>query len=149
MKCPNCKSLDNKVNDSRLTDEGLRIRRRRECLNCQHRFTTYEQVELVMPRIIKRSGIREQFNEDKIRRGVLRAIEKRQITNEQFETSIEKIKLNLSKSGDSEIDASNIGTVVMDELLELDEVAYVRFASVYKGFNNIQQFLEIIDKIKK
>ena len=102
-----------------------------------------------MPRIIKRSGIREQFNEDKIRRGVLRSIEKRQITTEQFEALIERIKLRLSNSGENEIDASTIGATVLDELLTLDEVAYVRFASVYKGFDNIQQFLEVIDNIKK
>lgn len=135
---------ETKVIDSRLVSEGHQIRRRRECTNCKERFTTYEVAELVMPRIIKRDGKREPFNEDKLRAGMLRALEKRPVSAETIEKSIHHIKSHLRATGEREVSSELVGNVIMSELIEMDKVAYVRFASVYRSFEDIKEFSEAI-----
>lgn len=148
MHCPFCTAVDTKVIDSRLVADGTQIRRRRECLSCNERFTTYEVAELVMPRIIKRDGRRVPFDEDKLRNGILRALEKRPISTEQFEEVISRLKYKLRANGEREIKAQIIGEWVMEELRQLDEVAYVRFASVYRRFQDVQAFREEIQRME-
>lgn len=148
MHCPFCAHPDTKVNDSRLAAEGAQIRRRRECLECGERFTTFETAELVYPHIIKHDGTREPFNEDKMRRGMLRALEKRPVDIDVIESSIDRIKHRLHVSGEREIRSRELGEYVMDELRALDEVAYVRFASVYRRFQDVNAFREEIDRLR-
>lgn len=147
MLCPFCAAQDTKVIDSRLVSEGHQIRRRRECVHCKERFTTFEAAELVMPRIIKRNGNREPFNEDKLRAGMQRALEKRPVSTEDIEKSIDRIKSAIRATGEREVDSELIGNFIMAELRELDKVAYVRFASVYRSFEDIREFGEEIARL--
>src|SRR5210317_1471827 len=139
MHCPFCATDDTKVIDSRLVADGDQVRRRRECLNCKERFTTYEVAELVMPRVIKQNGNREPFNEDKLRSGFTRALEKRPVSIEDIEAVINKIKHSLRATGEREVNSRVLGELVMDHLKALDKVAYVRFASVYRSFEDISE----------
>jgi len=147
MHCPFCAAVDTKVIDSRLVSDGHQVRRRRECLNCHERYTTFESAELVMPRIIKRDGSREPFNEDKLRNGLLRALEKRPVSTEEMELSINKLKSLLRATGEREVSSEMLGTIIMEQLKLLDKVAYVRFASVYRSFEDIKEFGEEIAKL--
>ena len=148
MRCPFCGAPDTKVIDSRLANEGDLVRRRRECLTCAERFTTYESAELVMPRIVKRDGTREPFNEEKLRLGLLRALEKRPVGVEAVEQAINHIQHRLRATGDREVPSRLVGECVMDELRALDEVAYVRFASVYRSFQDVNAFREEIERMQ-
>ncbi|MGE0081573.1 MAG: transcriptional regulator NrdR [Thiohalomonadaceae bacterium] len=148
MRCPFCGAPDTKVIDSRLANEGDMVRRRRECLTCSERFTTFESAELVMPRIVKRNGVREPFNEDKLRGGLLRAIEKRPVSMETIEAAVGRIKHKLRATGDREVQSRLLGEWVMDELRAMDDVAYVRFASVYRRFQDVNAFREEIERLQ-
>jgi transcriptional repressor NrdR len=147
MYCPFCNADDTKVIDSRLVADGHQVRRRRECLACHERYTTFETAELVMPRVIKRDGSREPFNEDKLRSGLLRALEKRPVPTEQIEQLIHKIKSQLRATGEREVSSQLLGKLIMDELMVVDKVAYVRFASVYRSFKDIREFGEEIARL--
>jgi transcriptional repressor NrdR len=151
VHCPFCGENDTKVVDSRLVADGNQIRRRRECQNsaCSERFTTFESPELVMPRMIKSNGIRQPFDEDKLRSGLLRALEKRPISMEIIEAVLSRIKHNLQSMGERELKTLVVGELVMEELRELDEVAYVRFASVYRRFQDLNEFREEIDRLDR
>lgn len=149
MHCPFCSTTDTKVIDSRLVSDGHQVRRRRECLNCHERFTTFESAELVMPKLIKTGGIRQPFDEDKLRDGMQRALEKRPVSTEQIEEAISKIKSTLRATGEREIPSQMVGNLVMEHLLYLDKVAYIRFASVYRGFDDLAQFGEAIASLEK
>lgn len=140
MFCPFCYAEDTKVIDSRLSDEGTQVRRRRECVKCQERFTTFEAAELNFPRIIKRDGRRSAFDKTKLRAGLLKALEKRPIHTEQIEVAVNRIIHNLRAIGEREVNSKFLGQLVMDELRALDEVAYVRFASVYRSFQDVNEF---------
>jgi len=148
MRCPFCGEPDTKVIDSRLANEGDSVRRRRECVTCGERFTTFETAELVMPRIVKRDGTRVPFDEEKLRLGIMRALEKRPVQMEAIEAAINRIKHNLRATGDREVNSRQLGEWVMDELRELDEVAYVRFASVYRSFQDVNAFREEIERMQ-
>lgn len=141
MKCPFCSHIEDKVIDSRLSQDGDVTRRRRECLKCGKRFTTYERVEETLPLVIKKDGRRELFDRTKILNGVLRACEKRPVGIEAIEKVVDKIEKGLLEIGEREIQSSAIGSRVMEELKKLDEVAYVRFASVYREFRDINEFM--------
>ena len=147
MYCPFCRAVDTKVIDSRLVSDGHQVRRRRECLACHERYTTFETAELVMPRIIKNDGSREPFNEDKMRNGLVRALEKRPVSVEQVELSINKVKSKLRATGEREVASELLGNIIMEQLKELDKVAYVRFASVYRSFEDIREFGEEIARL--
>ena len=147
MHCPFCSAVDTKVIDSRLVAEGNNVRRRRECITCAERFTTYEAAELVMPRIIKAGGIREPFNEDKMTAGLMKALEKRPVSIELVEEAVTKIKASLRATGEREIDSRAVGELVMSQLRDLDEVAFVRFASVYRSFKDLDEFRQEIDRL--
>jgi len=149
MYCPFCNEGDTKVIDSRLIREGNQTRRRRECPNCEERFTTYETAELSLPRIIKRDGRRVPFSEEKLRAGILRALEKRPVSTEQLETAIARIFRKAMTSGEREIPSSQLGEWVMEELHQLDQVAYVRFASVYRCFQDIDEFRREISRLTR
>jgi transcriptional repressor NrdR len=148
MYCPFCNANDTKVTDSRLIRESNQIRRRRECIFCKERFTTYENAELALPRIIKRDGRRDLFNEEKLRAGILRALEKRPVSLEQIENAVSRILHKSRATGEREITAQQIGEWVMQELRHLDQVAYVRFASVYRSFQDIKEFREEISRLE-
>ena len=148
MYCPFCRAVDTKVIDSRLVSDGHQVRRRRECLACHERYTTFETAELVMPRIIKNDGSREPFNEDKMRNGLARALEKRPVSVEQVELSINKVKSKLRATGEREVSSELLGNIIMEQLKELDQVAYVRFASVYRSFEDIREFSEEIARLR-
>lgn len=148
MRCPFCSAPDTKVIDSRLVAEGAQVRRRRECLTCGERTTTYESAELLMPRVIKQDGKREPFNEDKLRHGLSKALEKRPVSAEAIESAVSRIKRSLRTAGEREIKSRAIGEKVMDALRELDEVAYVRFASVYLSFEGLSEFREVIERLQ-
>ena len=145
MHCPFCAAIDTKVIDSRLVAEGDQVRRRRECFDCKERFTTYEIAELVMPRIVKQNGIREPFDEIKLRAGLQRALEKRPVAVEALEAIIQRIKHALRATGEREIGSREVGELVMTELRTIDTVAYVRFACVYRRFQGIYEFRDAID----
>ena len=147
MKCPYCSYEESKVIDSRPTDEGERIRRRRECLNCQKRFTTYEIIESLPIIVIKKDKSREVFNRDKLLNGLLRACEKRPVSLEKLESLIDEIEAVLQNSLDREVSSDKIGELVMDKLKDVDEVAYVRFASVYRQFKDINTFMDELAKL--
>lgn len=147
MKCPYCSYEESKVIDSRPTDEGERIRRRRECLKCQKRFTTYEIIESLPIIVIKKDKSREVFNRDKLVSGMLRACEKRPVSINDIEKAIDEIEAMLQNSLDREVTSEHIGELVMDKLKMLDEVAYVRFASVYRQFKDISTFMEELNKL--
>lgn len=149
MHCPFCHANDTKVIDSRLVSEGNQIRRRRECPDCQERFTTYEVAELSLPRLVKRDGRRAPFSEEKLRAGMLRALEKRPVSVEKIENAIVHIIRKAMTSGEREIPSSQIGEWVMEELYQLDQVAYVRFASVYRSFQDITEFQREISRLTK
>tara|TARA_B110000503_G_scaffold35949_1_gene58857 strand:+ start:17170 stop:17643 length:474 start_codon:yes stop_codon:yes gene_type:complete len=148
MYCPFCSAEDTKVIDSRLVAEGGQVRRRRECLSCRERFTTYELAELVMPRVIKSDDTREPFNEKKLRTGLLRALEKRPVSIDQIEDAISHIQHKLRATGEREITSRMVGEGVMVELRSLDEVAYVRFASVYRSFQDLREFRDELDRLE-
>ena len=147
MKCPFCGSLENKVIDSRLSKDGGVIRRRRDCDECGRRFTTYERIEEILPMVIKKDGRREIFDMGKLLGGLKLACEKRPVSVEDLEGIVDKVEQSLQESGDREIPTSKIGETVMKELHELDEVAYVRFASVYRQFKDINQFMDELKDI--
>ncbi len=147
MHCPFCRAHETKVIDSRLVAEGEQVRRRRECLTCNERFTTYEVAELLMPRLIKQDGTRQPFDEEKLRAGILRSLEKRPVSVEQIEACISRVKHQLRATGERELPSRRVGEAVMDELRELDQVAYVRFASVYRSFQDINEFRAEIDRL--
>lgn len=149
MHCPFCGAHDTKVIDSRLVAEGDQVRRRRECLACQERFTTFETAELVLPRVIKQDGRRQPFDEDKLRAGLQRALEKRPVSVEQIEAAIGHIKHRLRATGERKVKALAVGEMVMRELKQLDEVAYIRFASVYRRFQDLNQFREEIERLAR
>ena len=149
MRCPFCSAEDTKVIDSRLANEGDAVRRRRECLTCAERFTTFETAELIMPRLVKRDGSRVPFDEDKLRSGMLRALEKRPVPTERVDEAINHIKHRLTTTGDREVKSRVLGEWVMDELRQLDQVAYVRFASVYRSFQDVNAFREEIDRLEQ
>ena len=147
MRCPFCGCEESKVIDSRPTDEGERIRRRRECISCQKRFTTYEVIESVPVIVVKKDKSREVFDRNKLFNGMLRACEKRPVSLEKIETSVNEIEATLQNSLDREVTSVYIGELAMDKLKELDEVAYVRFASVYRQFKDINTFMDELAKL--
>lgn len=149
MYCPFCHFEETKVIDSRLVVTGDQIRRRRECLSCNERFTTFEIMELSWPRIIKRDGTRDQFDENKLRKGILRSLEKRAVATDVVDAAIHRILSRLRAVAEREVPSSLIGEWVMEELLSLDEVAYVRFASVYKSFEDLDAFRKEIQQLKR
>ena len=142
MRCPHCSSIDNKVVDSRIGKEGDSIRRRRECLKCERRFTTYERIEEVLPSVIKKDGRHEPYDRMKILNGLTKACEKRPVSVEALERTVGEIEKALQERGLKEIPSTIIGEEVMDHLHRLDEVAYVRFASVYRSFKDINEFMD-------
>jgi transcriptional repressor NrdR len=148
MHCPFCSAEDTKVIDSRLVVEGDQVRRRRECLSCSERFTTYEVAELLMPKLVKQNGNREPFNEEKLRAGILRALEKRPVGVEDIEAAITQIKHSLQATGERELKSRVVGEMVMDALRGLDDVAYVRFASVYRSFQDLNEFQAEIQRMQ-
>lgn len=147
MHCPFCSAQDTKVIDSRLVAEGDQVRRRRECLTCAERFTTFESAELVMPRLIKRDGTREPFDEDKLRAGLQRALEKRPVSVDEIEAALNRIRHALRSRGERELPSAEVGLLVMEQLRALDKVAYVRFASVYRDFQDISEFQDEIERL--
>jgi transcriptional repressor NrdR len=149
MHCPFCGHVETKVNDSRLAGEGRQIRRRRECLKCGERFTTFETAELVMPLVIKGDRAREAFDERKLRAGMEKALEKRPVPREQLDEAVSRIVHRVRNLGDREVSARAIGELVMEELRHLDEVAYVRFASVYRQFEDVEAFHEEIERLRR
>ena len=149
MHCPFCNHEETKVIDSRLAGEGQQVRRRRECLDCNERFTTFEGAEVVMPRVVKNDDRREPFDEQKMRASMHRALEKRPVSSDDFEKVIFRLVHKLQTLGEREIPSLMVGDLVMDELKNLDEVAYVRFASVYRRFQDITEFQEEIKRLKK
>ncbi|MBF0523438.1 MAG: transcriptional repressor NrdR [Candidatus Omnitrophica bacterium] len=153
MKCPACDYMETKVVDSRLTSDGASIRRRRECLKCEKRFTTYEYVEHVPLMVVKRDGRRQPFDSKKIISGLVKACEKRPVSIENIENVSREIERTIQKKYDREVDSRDIGELIMEKLAGLDEVAYVRFASVYRQFRDVNQFMNelkhILDKEKK
>lgn len=147
MYCPFCHEIDTKVIDSRLVAEGAQVRRRRECLQCHERFTTFEIAELIMPLIIKRDGRRKPFSIDSLRAGMLRALEKRPVSADDLENAIVTIMQKIRHHGEREIESRQVGEWVMDALYKMDHVAYVRFASVYKRFKDVSEFKNTIDQM--
>src|SRR5215472_3368180 len=148
MYCPFCGHIETKVTDSRLAGEGRQIRRRRECLSCGERFTTFETAELVMPMVVKADNVREPYDEGKVRSGMEKALEKRPVSREAIDEALSRITHKVRISGDREVPARVIGELVMEELRQLDEVAYVRFASVYRHFEDVEAFHEEIRKLR-
>lgn len=149
MWCPFCNHDDTRVVDSRVTRDGMQIRRRRECTSCAARFNTYEAPELIAPRVIKANGMREAFSEEKLRDGMLRALEKRPVETREVERAIRTLLREIRSVEDAEIPSSLIGEWVMRELSQLDQVAYVRFASVYRRFEDVQAFRDEIEKLER
>jgi transcriptional repressor NrdR len=148
MYCPYCRTEDTKVIDSRLVSDGNQVRRRRECVECKERYTTYETAELLMPHIIKRDGRRSPFDEDKMRQGMCRALEKRPVSVDDLEAAIANILRRIRETGEREVSTAFIGEQVMSELSRLDQVAYVRYASVYRKFEDINEFREEILRLE-
>tara|TARA_B100000686_G_scaffold58526_1_gene62867 strand:+ start:7341 stop:7856 length:516 start_codon:yes stop_codon:yes gene_type:complete len=148
LHCPFCNNEETKVIDSRLAGEGWQVRRRRECQQCDERYTTFETAELVMPHVIKRDDSREPFDQIKLRSGILRALEKRPVKSEDIEKSIERVTHLLQTMGEREVSGRLIGDMVMEELRKLDQVAYVRYASVYRSFQDITEFQKEIEKLQ-
>jgi len=148
MHCPFCNHEETKVIDSRLASEGQQIRRRRECLKCEERFTTFESAELVMPRIIKNDASREPFDEQKFRNSLLKALEKRPVSSEALDAAVVHVCQKLRAMGEREVASRQVGELAMEELHHLDEVAYVRFASIYRSFQDIDAFREEIDRMR-
>jgi transcriptional repressor NrdR len=148
MKCPFCSSFDTQVIDSRVSEEGDTIRRRRRCVNCDRRFTTYERAELVMPAVVKRNGTRVEFDAGKLRGSLNLSLRKRPVSTEDVDAAVARIEENLLASGLREVSSGHVGELVIAELKKLDQVAYVRFASVYKSFEDIGEFVKAIDEIQ-
>ena len=148
MRCPFCSFQDTKVIDSRLVAEGDQVRRRRECVECGERFTTFEGAELVMPRVIKGDGSRQPFDDSKLKAGILRAVEKRPVSVEDVEKSILNIQSRLRAMGEREVSTHVIGELVMEALKKLDQVAFVRFASVYRRFKDVSEFRDEIERLE-
>ena len=148
MHCPFCSHEETKVIDSRLAGEGRQIRRRRQCLDCNERFTTFESAELVMPRLVKSDNSRQPFDESKLRNSMVRALEKRPVPSDAFEKSVGRLVHKLRTMGEREVPSRMIGELVMEELRGLDEVAYVRFASVYRSFQDVTEFQDEIRKLQ-
>jgi transcriptional repressor NrdR len=148
MYCPFCNHIETKVIDSRLAGEGRQIRRRRECLSCGERFTTFEAAELIMPMVVKSDHTREPFDEAKLRAGITKALEKRPVALEAVDAALSRIGHKLRSLGEREVQSRAIGEMVMDELRHLDEVAYVRFASVYRSFQDLEAFRDEIDRLR-
>lgn len=149
MHCPFCSAEDTKVIDSRLVADGNQVRRRRECAGCGERFTSYETAELIMPKIVKRDGRRKPFDEESLRAGMMRALEKRPVSVENVEQAIDRIKQRLRAKGEREVNAQLLGEWVMEELHALDHVAYVRFASVYRRFEDVSEFSREITRLQE
>jgi len=147
MHCPFCNHEDTKVIDSRLAGEGMQVRRRRECDKCGERFTTFEGAELVLPRVVKRDDTRVPFDEDKLRQGMIRALEKRPVPIEAVDDALARIQHRLLTMGEREIKSRQIGEWVMEALKELDQVAFVRFASVYRDFQDVHEFRDEIERL--
>jgi transcriptional repressor NrdR len=148
MHCPFCGVTNSKVIDSRESSDGNQIRRRRECLGCQTRFTTYETAELTLPRIVKRDDVRESFSDDKLRAGFQKALEKRPVSSESIEAMVNNIRKKLLAVGDREVKSRVLGEWVMEELKAVDKVAYIRFASVYRSFQDLSEFREVIERLE-
>lgn len=148
MHCPFCHADDTRVIDTRLVANGEQVRRRRECQSCAERFTTYESAELLMPHVIKSNGAREPFNEEKLRSGLARALEKRPVTSEELETLVSHIQHELRATGERDLPSRKVGEAVMKQLKDVDQVAYVRFASVYRDFQDIDEFQEEIARLR-
>jgi len=148
VHCPFCGTPDTRVIDSRLSAEGDKVRRRRECLRCNARFTTYEIAELLMPPVVKRDGRREPFLDEKLRTGLMRALEKRPVSAERIEELLQRIRNRARASSERELSSRQIGEWVMDELRQIDPVAYVRFASVYRSFEDVNAFREEIERLQ-
>jgi transcriptional repressor NrdR len=149
MHCPFCSHEETKVIDSRLAGEGMQIRRRRQCLACNERFTTFETAELVMPRLVKNDDSRQPFDEQKLRYSMIRALEKRPVSSEDFEEAVARLLHKLRTMGEREVPSRLVGQLVMEELRALDEVAYVRFASVYRRFQDVTEFEEEIRRLQE
>ena len=145
MKCPSCQNTDSRVLESRAAEGGRSVRRRRECLNCEFRLTTYERVEMVPITVIKRNGHREIFNRSKLLHGLSRACEKTELTPSKLEAIVDELELSLQQSNSREITSSEIGELVLGHLKELSEVAYVRFASVYRHFRSVSDFVSTLE----
>nr|WP_298893634.1 transcriptional regulator NrdR [uncultured Acinetobacter sp.] len=148
MHCPFCDTSDSKVIDSRLAAQGAQIRRRRECIRCGERFTTFESYEVVMPRVIKSNGKNEPFDEQKLRRSLMHALQKRPVTQEQIEETLSNIQQQIRRLGERDVKSLTIGEIAMQSIFELDHVAYVRFASVYHDFQNLDAFREQIEMMQ-
>ena len=149
MKCPFCNADDTSVIDSRVSEEGTRIRRRRRCLTCDKRFTTYETVELRLPQVIKQDGNRSEFNRDKLLTGFMRALHKRPVPTEYVDAAMDRIVQKLLSLGEREVPSRKIGEMVMEELYKLDKVAYIRFASVYRSFQDAHDFHSVIKELQR
>ena len=149
MHCPFCNFTDTKVIDSRLTVDNSKVKRRRECVSCENRWSTLESADLNLPRVIKKDNSREDFSENKVERGIVRALNKRSVDKDAIDIAIQNIKNKLKAVSDKEIISSQIGILVMQELKDLDQVAYIRFASVYHSFEDLQAFQDIINIIEK
>ncbi len=149
MHCPFCGHAETKVIDSRLAGEGRQVRRRRECLDCAERFTTFETAELVMPHVVKSDASRQPFDQSKLRAGIERALEKRPVSSEAVEEALARIVHKLQVTGEREVRSVMIGELVMEELRQLDEVAFVRFASVYRSFQDVDEFREEIERLRQ
>ncbi len=149
MKCPYCGQIDNKVIDSRLSKDGRTIRRRRECMDCSRRFTTYERLEEILPMVIKKDGRRETFNRDKIISGIKKSCQKRPVSVTKIEEFVDSLEVYFQELGKKEIESKEVGEMVITNLKDWDEVAYVRFASVYRQFKDIKEFMAELEDILK
>ena len=149
MRCPFCEASDTRVVDSRLVSDSAQVRRRRLCTSCEERFTTYESAELALPRVVKASGVREPFSDAKLTASLAKALEKRPVGVEAVEAAVARVRRGLLGAGEREIDSRRIGEGVMNELRKLDQVAYIRFASVYRRFEDVEAFREAIDTLER
>lgn len=149
MRCPACSNEDTRVVDSRISNAGATVRRRRECQGCSHRFTTFERFELEQPRVIKSDGRREPWDEEKLRRGLLRALEKRPVGSDKVEALINAVSRQMQLSGEPEVRSALIGQAMMDRLQRTDEIAYVRYASVYRSFEDVSAFSKEVDRLRR
>lgn len=149
MKCPFCSAFDSQVVDSRLSEAGDSIRRRRRCTSCDKRFTTYETIELRLPQVVKSNGVRQEFNQEKLHEGFRRALHKRPVPTEYVDAAIDRIVKQVLSLGERELLARQIGEMVMNELKRLDKIAYIRFASVYKSFKDVDDFRDVLKDFDK
>ncbi len=149
MKCPFCSAFDSQVVDSRLSEAGDSIRRRRRCTSCDKRFTTYETIELRLPQVVKSNGVRQEFSQEKLREGFRRALHKRPVPTEYVDAAIDRIVKQVLSLGERELPARQVGGMVMNELKRLDKIAYIRFASVYKSFQDVDDFRDVLKDFDK